>query len=168
MQQTTSLSDDEITSRLQQYFSTGSPLFAYLGLTIEAASSTGIDARFTPRPELAGASAEASPFGGAITTVLDTLFGLAIMINLGAPMPIATINLRTDFIEPSSPSSQVSGELKFSARCISIDKDIARAEGTCIEPVTEAIIAHSYAAFAIGTRGPILAPEEYGDVAGDG
>jgi len=164
MQQTTSLSDDEITSRLQQYFSTGSPLFAYLGLTIEAASSTGIEARFTPRPELAGASAEASPFGGVITTVLDSLFGLAIMLELGAPTPIATINLRTDFLR----SSPTFGELKFTGRCVNIDRDIARAEGACTEHSSGAIIAHSYAAFAVGTKGPAFDETMIEETPGDG
>jgi len=164
MQQTTSPSSDPVTRRLQQYFSTGSPLFAYLGLTIDTASSNGIDARFTPKPELAGAFAEASPFGGVITTVLDSLFGLAIMLKLGAPTPIATINLRTDFLG----SSPTVGELKFTARCVGIDSDIARAEGTCVEPLSGAIIAHSYAAFAIGTKGPAFDETMIEETPGDG
>jgi len=156
--------DQEILSHIQGYFSGGSELFRHLEMDITSASDEGIEARFKPGAEHLGAQADASPFGGVITTILDSLFGLAVMVELNAPSPIATVNLRIDFVD----TVPVSGDLLFNARCTGIDERIARTEGVCTLQSTGAPVARAIASFAIGTKGPAFNAAMVEEVPGDG
>ncbi len=157
-------SEEEIIRHIQGYFSGGSELFRHLDMEIISVSDNGIEARFKPAPEHAGALSDASPFGGIITTILDSLFGLAVMVELKAPTPIATVNLRMDFVD----TVPFSGDLLFSARCTGIDDRIARTEGLCTVQSTGAPIARAFAAFAVGTKGPAFNAAMLEEIPGDG
>ena len=156
--------ESEIISLIQGYFSGGSELFRHLGMEVTAVSDDGIEARFCPRVEHAGAASETGPFGGVITTILDSLFGLAVMVELKAPTPIATVNLRTDFV--GVPPGRE--PLLFTAQCTDLDDSLARTQGICTTELGGAPVARSFATFAIGTKGPVLDTGMVVEVPGDG
>ncbi len=45
--------------------------------------------------------------GGVVTTVIDTVCGLAVMTALDEVQPIATLDLRIDYLKPAKPSEDL-------------------------------------------------------------
>lgn len=87
---------------------------------------------------------------GLLTTAVDSIFGLAILVKLGRRVPIATIDLKMEFIHDA-----VSREnLICRAVCYAVTKLMAYARGTVIGESTNALLASGSGTFMIGTRGP--------------
>ncbi|HLK41301.1 MAG TPA: PaaI family thioesterase [Polyangiaceae bacterium] len=59
--------------------------------------------------------------GGAITALLDASCGLAVFVKLGAPMPIATLDLRIDYLRPATPGKEV----RARAECFRVTHHVA-------------------------------------------
>jgi uncharacterized protein (TIGR00369 family) len=59
--------------------------------------------------------------GGAITAVLDAACGLAVLAKLREPLPVATLDLRIDYLGPATPEK----ELFARAECFKVTKRIA-------------------------------------------
>jgi len=45
--------------------------------------------------------------GGAITALLDAACGLSVYVKLGEPVPVATLDLRIDYLRPATPAREV-------------------------------------------------------------
>lgn len=45
--------------------------------------------------------------GGAITATMDAACGAAVFLRLGVPTPIATLDLRIDYLKPATPPKDV-------------------------------------------------------------
>lgn len=83
------------------------PFNKHLGLKIEDLNHEHPKIRLDMRPELIGNTAKGILHGGVITSTLDMMGGLAIMLDhlaenndLGAAIKIGTINLHVDFLSP--------------------------------------------------------------------
>jgi uncharacterized protein (TIGR00369 family) len=59
--------------------------------------------------------------GGAITALLDAACGLAVFVKLGEPIPIATLDLRIDYLRPATPRKEV----RASAECFRVTRSVA-------------------------------------------
>lgn len=59
--------------------------------------------------------------GGAITAMLDAACGLAVLYKLGEPLPIATLDLRIDYLRPATPGKEVLAR----AECFRTTKNVA-------------------------------------------
>jgi len=59
--------------------------------------------------------------GGAITALLDAACGLAVYVKLGTPVPIATLDLRIDYLRPATPGKEVHGR----AECFKATRSVA-------------------------------------------
>jgi uncharacterized protein (TIGR00369 family) len=59
--------------------------------------------------------------GGAITALLDAACGLAVLVKLGEPVPLATLDLRIDYLRPATPTKEVHGR----AECFKVTQHIA-------------------------------------------
>lgn len=83
-----------------------------LGLKIEAARPGDVRARFEMRPELVGHYSYGRLHGGVISSVLDALGGLALMVGIAERFPhentmqvmqrfmrLGTIDLRVDYLQ---------------------------------------------------------------------
>lgn len=93
---------------------------------------------------------EGAVHGGLLTIVLDSIFGLAAFTVLDTLKPIATINLRTDYVSVVSPDGRVS----CAATCRELRDDVAHVAGDVTDETSGALIATGSGAFLIGTRGP--------------
>jgi uncharacterized protein (TIGR00369 family) len=45
--------------------------------------------------------------GGAITALLDAACGMAVYVKLAQPVPVATLDLRIDYLRPATPMREV-------------------------------------------------------------
>lgn len=95
-------------------------------------------------------SADGKIHGGLLTIIMDSIFGLAAFTALDELKPIATINLRTNYIDNIAAGGRVS----CAAECIRLRDEVAHVEGRLTEEDTGRLIATSSGAFMIGTRGP--------------
>lgn len=59
--------------------------------------------------------------GGAITSLLDACCGAAVFMKLESPEPIATLDLRIDYLKPASPGADV----RAHATCFKLTRNVA-------------------------------------------
>lgn len=80
---------------------------------------------------------------GMLTVILDSLLGLTVFTAMTAPHPIATINLRTDYVKPVLINARV----ECAAHCLSITDDVAHVRGEIVMEDEE--MAYASGAFII-------------------
>jgi uncharacterized protein (TIGR00369 family) len=83
--------------------------------------------------------------GGVITTLLDQICGVAAVSVMKAPTPVATIDLRIDYMRPAIPGREVIAE----AHCYKLGKSVAFVRAVAYEQTPDDPIAHAAAAFMI-------------------
>jgi len=134
----------------RHFFTEEHPLFARFHIDPlavgegEVTISAGLDEVFCHVPE------SNEIFGGAMAIILDTVLGFSVVTRLKDLVPIATINLRTDYV-----AKAVSGtKIRCHAHCYSRRDSVAfvRGEVTCFQ--TGETLATALGTFMIGTRGP--------------
>jgi uncharacterized protein (TIGR00369 family) len=59
--------------------------------------------------------------GGAITALMDATCGMAVFIKLREPVPIATLDLRIDYLRPATPDQVVHA----TAECFKLTRNVA-------------------------------------------
>jgi uncharacterized protein (TIGR00369 family) len=59
--------------------------------------------------------------GGAITALLDAACGAAVFLKVRRPMPVATLDLRIDYLRPATPAQEVLGR----AECFRVTHNVA-------------------------------------------
>jgi uncharacterized protein (TIGR00369 family) len=95
--------------------------------------------------------------GGVITGLLDHTSGLAVMVKLREPMPIATLDLRIDYMRPAKPHQDIFAECV----CVRVTHEVAFVRGTAHQGDANDPIALCTGAFMIirgGVHGIPVAP----------
>ena len=96
--------------------------------------------------------------GGPITGMLDAACGAAVLLKSKNPVPIATLDLRIDYLRPGTPRLDVLGR----AYCYKLGKNVAFVHAVAFheEEGDGEPIAAAAGAFMIATRGgPPTRPE---------
>jgi len=83
--------------------------------------------------------------GGVITTLLDHICGVAAASTLKEPSPVATIDIRIDYMRPAQPGRDVIAE----AQCYKAGRSVAFVRAVAYEDSPDNPIAHAAAAFMI-------------------
>jgi uncharacterized protein (TIGR00369 family) len=91
--------------------------------------------------------------GGAITTLLDAAGGAAVYVRLGEPTPIATLDLRIDYLKPG-----IRADVFSRAECLKITKNVAFVRMAAYHDDPADPIALGTATYMIGTKGQAVAP----------
>jgi uncharacterized protein (TIGR00369 family) len=99
------------------------------------------------RAELVGDPATGVIAGGVLTTLLDSLCGMAVHTAVDALDGIATLDLRIDYMRPAAPGLAV----QAMAHCYKLTRSIAFVRGIAYEREPEDPVAHSTGAFMINT-----------------
>ena len=86
---------------------------------------------------------------GAYTIILDTVFGFAVFAKIQQPKAIATINLKTEYLN----SIELGAKVICSAECHAINGNIARTRGI-IYDYDGKPLASATGAFMIASGGP--------------
>lgn len=122
-----------------------------LGCTIEAVTveppslvmSLAWDDRFVGNPETGVIH------GGVITTLLDSVSGASVYVKLKAPVPIATLDLRVDFLKPATPRRGI----KAKATCFKATHNVAFVRAVAFHDDEDDPIASGTATFMLSTKG---------------
>ncbi|MEW6431345.1 MAG: PaaI family thioesterase [Myxococcota bacterium] len=122
-----------------------------LGLCVTQASTSPAvatlklpyDARFVGNPETGVLH------GGVITTLIDAACGAAVYFKLQTPVPIATLDLRIDYLLPATPGRDVFAR----AECFRTTHNVGFVRAVAFHDDPEKPIAVGNATFALSTRG---------------
>ncbi len=88
--------------------------------------------------------------GTLFTIILDSILGITVFTALEQLTPIATVNLRTDYIGAADAGARA----VCTAACIDVSGEIARVSGELRLERDNALLAVASGAFMVGTRGP--------------
>lgn len=102
------------------------PHNAALGLEVIDYADAQVWMRLPYHPRIVGNPATGVIHGGAISSLMDAACGMATMIALGGPSPIATLDLRIDYLKPAAPGHAVVAH----AHCFKITRHVCFVRGT--------------------------------------
>ena len=88
--------------------------------------------------------------GGVITSVLDNAAGMAVASAMGEWRPMATLDLRIDYMKPSTPGA----DLLATAHCHKLTQSIAFVRGIAYHEDPDDPIATTVATFMISPNRP--------------
>lgn len=68
--------------------------------------------------------------GGAITALMDATCGIAVFLKLRAAVPVATLDLRIDYVKPATPGVEIHAR----AECFKITRSVAFVRSEAFHP----------------------------------
>ena len=125
-----------------------------LGIVIEAMGDATARFRLPYAAKLVGNPETGVLHGGAITALLDACAGAAVFAALPQLQPIATLDLRIDYLRPAEPGRDVWAD----ATCHHTSKNVAFVRALAFHAEGEAPIATAVGTFMIATKLGTVAP----------
>lgn len=92
-----------------------------LGLSFVQLEGTAVSVRLPYDARFVGNPATGVLHGGAITTLMDATSGIAVFVKLLQPIPVATLDLRIDYLRPAEPPLDVIAR----AECVKVTHNVA-------------------------------------------
>ena len=130
------------------------PHIRALGLRLEQAGPGGVILRLPYQDKLIGDPDSGVLAGGAITSLLDTTAGAAVFVALPEFRPIATLDLRIDYLKPAIPGEDVLANVQ----CCRVTRWIAFARGLAYHRIPDDPIANCAATFMATGSQPLRPP----------
>lgn len=143
------MSDDDRVRQLERMskFITLVPFNHALGIEVVTMGDGRARFQLPYRADLVGNPASGILHGGAITALLDAACGAAVFMALKTPVPIATLDLRIDYLGPAAVGRVVLAE----AHCYRVTKHIAFVRGSAFHDDGGEPIASAAGTFMLST-----------------
>lgn len=125
-----------------------SPHNMHLGLTVVERRRNEALVRMPIRHDFVGDPSNGLLHGGPLTVLLDATFVVATYLAIDRPMPIATVDLRVDYLKP------VGGGEAFYAlcRCERVTRHIAFLRGQVYVDAPDQTVAMATSSYMLDTR----------------
>jgi uncharacterized protein (TIGR00369 family) len=137
------------TAPLDQRMTNFVPHAAALGMTLVSLEK-GVGVMQTPwREDLVGDPETGVIASGVVTALLDHTCGLAVNSAAEAPMPIATLDLRIDYLRAAAPRHGITAE----ARCVKLTRSVGFVRAEAWDVDRGDLVATAQGAFMLNPRG---------------
>jgi len=137
-----------VESVLAKLFSTMSPHMRQLGFEIVSIRDGVCVAKLPYRADLVGDPTTGVLHGGVVTTLLDSAGGGAVLSAVGKPIALATLDLRIDYLRPSTPGLAICARVE----CYKKTYNIAFARGVAYEVDESDPVASMAATYMLRTQ----------------
>ncbi|WP_334127751.1 PaaI family thioesterase [Sneathiella sp.] len=94
-------------NQIQTIIDKGIPHSAEIGIKVAEMSPDGVTFYLPYQKRFAGNPVNGVLHGGIITTLIDSTMGMSIYARLEKYLPIATLDLRIDYLKPATPGEDV-------------------------------------------------------------
>ena len=128
-------------------FVTTLPHLVATGISLESVSVGRCVLRMGYQDHLVGDPASGVLHGGAVTTLIDSAFGLAVLTAMPAPGPVATLDLRIDYLRPAAPKRM----LRADGHCFKLTRHIAFVRGFAYQDDPQDPVAAAQGSFLISS-----------------
>jgi len=142
------MTDQFLTTLLPQ-FASGSAHTHALGFQYEGLEGDRVRLRVPYRDDLIGDPETGVLAGGLVTTLLDHVGGLALWVALKTYQPIATLDLRVDYMRAAIPGRDLIAE----ARCYRLTRSIGFVRAWAFEDDPADPVAAAQSAYVISAEG---------------
>lgn len=134
--------------RINREFEEQVPHNRALGMELQSLSSGEARSALPWAPHLVGNPETGVIHGGAITSLLDACCGAAVFQALDPPQPIATLDLRIDYMKPATSRVTVLAV----ARVTKVTRNVAFVRAVAYHDTESDPVATATATFMIGTQ----------------
>jgi uncharacterized protein (TIGR00369 family) len=144
---------------LMQMMTQGIPHVRELGARAVSYDESGITIAVDQQARFVGDPDTGVIHGGIVTVLLDTVSGMSIYLKMKQFVPMATLDLRIDYLKPARPKSTIFAH----AECYRVTRSVAFSRGLAYQDSIDDPIAHCAGSFMLSTAGaPMLqtAPED--------
>jgi uncharacterized protein (TIGR00369 family) len=148
-------SEEEIAKRWQR-FAHVSPYNRELGLLPQTVRSDWCVLKVEYQEALVGDPQTRVLHGGVITVLLDAAFGFAILVKLPEMRPMATLDLRIDYLKPATPGRAILG----GAVCYKLTGDLAFVRGVAYHDTPDDPIATAVGIYMFTSGRPVMRSED--------
>jgi uncharacterized protein (TIGR00369 family) len=121
------------------------PYLAGIGGEVVSLTAEAARVRVPYAAHLVGDPQTGVVHGGVVTGLLDHTCGMAVFGRLREPIPIATLDLRIDYMKPATPGLAIIAE----ARCLRVTHEVAFVRGVAFHNDPEDAIALSTGTFIL-------------------
>ncbi len=118
-----------------------------LGFACDGLDGDRVRVRVPWREDLVGDPDSGVLAGGLVTTLLDHVGGMAAWVALGRFEPLATLDLRVDYMRPAAPRRDLIAE----ARCYRLTRSVAFVRGWAFEESPDDPVAAVQSAYVLGS-----------------
>lgn len=120
-----------------------------LGFAFDGLDGDRVRIRVPYRADLVGDPETGVLAGGLVTTLLDHVGGLSVWVAMGGFKPIATLDLRVDYMRAAESGRDLIAE----ARCFQMTRSIAFVRAWAFEDRPDNPVAASQAAYVVESTG---------------
>lgn len=125
-----------------------SPHMRELGVSFSTETEGVVIGQLPYRLDLVGDPTSGVLHGGVVTTLLDSTAGAAVLSRIGTPMPIATLDLRIDYLRPSTPHKT----LRAKVECFKLTHHVAFTRGIAYNDDESDPVASVAGTFMLNTQ----------------
>ncbi len=133
---------------MRRHFADSIPHVKEIGLCVTQLSAESATVELPYRPEWLGDTQRGLIHTGIVTTMVDSVCGLAVFAAQGEYRPIATLDLRMDYLRPAVPGKT----LYCRAEVHRLTRSIAFVRASAWQDSQAEPFAVSQCAFMLGTR----------------
>ncbi len=123
------------------------PYMKAIGATLDRVDADGVTMRLPWREDLIGNAESRVIASGVVTALLDNGCGMAMWDKMDEFKPIATLDLRIDYMRPAKPGL----DLQVTAKCYKLTRTIGFVRAFAYDATPDDPVAAAQAAFIITT-----------------
>ena len=140
---------EDARARIARQFIDALPHCRSLGMRLVAIGAGVAEIEMPYDSRFVGDPATGVLHGGAVSALMDTCGGAAVMSHPGSPSVTATLDLRIDYMRPATPGQTI----RARASCYHITRSVAFMHAQAFDENTETPVASAAGAFTVEQPG---------------